>query len=291
MAFDDACIAVVPLPDYPVAYVSTGQSRGERLWEEHIPIHNDGAFDDRSWLDSIASAGEPLAQSVYDLHLIDDALVYVREPCGESDIASKFFLHVFPERRGDLPSDRREAGYDNLDFNFLLHGAPLNGLCAARVPLPEYPIASVRTGQFGERGELWDAAFRLNASASQAAYDAAAARKPDAQSTFDLYLNADDWTLTYVKEPCAESDIERLFFLHVRPERASDLPERRREIGFDNLDFDFRLRGAVFDGKCATVVSLPEYPIADLRTGQWTAGEGEAWAATVQPSRRAASQR
>ena len=288
--FDGECMAVVPLPDYPIAYITTGQSKGDRLWEEHIPIHNDGAFDDRAWLDFVASAGEPVAQSVYDLHLIDDALVYVKEPCDESDIASKFFLHVFPERRGDLSADRREDGYDNLDFNFLLHGAPLDGLCVARVPLPKYPIASVRTGQFGERGELWDAAFRLNVEASRAAYEAAVAREPDAQSVFDLYLNADDRTLTYVKEPCAASDVERLFFLHVRPERASDLPKRRRETGFDNLDFDFRLRGAVFDAQCAAVVSLPEYPIADLRTGQWTSGEGETWSATVQPSRRGASQ-
>ena len=282
---DGQCIAVVPLPDYPIAYVSTGQFKGAHLWEERIPIHKDGAFDDRSWIDSIASSGDPAAQSVYDLYLVDGALVYVKEPCVESDIASKFFLHVFPERAGDLPADQREDGYDNLDFNFLLHGAPINGLCAARVPLPEYPVASVRTGQFNERGEIWSATFRLNAGASRAAYEAAASRQPDAQSAFDLYLNAANRTLTYVKAPCAASDVERPFFLHVRPERTSDLPEGRRAAGFDNFDFDFRLRGAVFDGKCAALVSLPEYPIASLRTGQWVSGEGETWAATVRPSR------
>ena len=289
--FDGQCIAVVPLPDYPIAYVSTGQAKGERLWEERIPIHNDGAFDDRSWLDSVGSSSTPAAQSVYDIHIIDDDLVYVKEPCVESDIASKFFLHVSPDRVGDLPADRREDGYDNLDFDFLLHGAPIDGLCAARVPLPEYSVASVRTGQFNESGVLWSAAFRLNAESSRAAYEAAVSREPDGQSTFDLYVNEADQTLTYVKEPCAASDLEPLFFLHIRPERASDLLERRRAVGFDNLDFDFRLRGAVFDGKCAALVSLPEYPIANLRTGQWVSGEGETWAVTVRPSPSRASQR
>ena len=281
--FDGQCIAVVPLPDYPTAYVSTGQDKGGVYWEERIPIHNDGTFDDRSWIDSIASSSDQATQSVYDLYLVDNDLVYIKEPCVKSDIASKFFLHVFPERAGDLPSDRREDGYDNLDFDFLLHGAPIDGLCAARVPMPEYPVASVRTGQFNENGVLWSVAFRLNAGASRAAYEDASSREPDAQSVFDLYLNEADRTLTYVKEPCAAPDVEPLFFLHVRPERTSDLPARRRAVGFDNLDFDFRLRGAVFDGKCAALVSLPEYPIASLRTGQWVRGEGEKWAASARP--------
>ena len=159
---DGQCMATVPLPDYPIAYVSTGQFKGDHLWEERIPIHNDGVFDDRSWVDSITSSVDPVVQSVYDIYLIDDALVYVKEPCVESDIASKFFLHVFPERAGDLPADRRESGYDNLDFNFLLHGAPLDGLCVARVPLPEYLVASVRTGQFNKDGEIWKAKHSLD---------------------------------------------------------------------------------------------------------------------------------
>ena len=237
----------------------------------------------RSWRDSVASSGEPAVQSVYDLYLTDDALVYVKEPCVESDIASQFFLHVFPERAGDLPADRRENGYENLDFNFLLHGVSLDGLCIARAPLPDRPSAAARTGQFDERGELWSATVLLNTEALRAAYQAAASREPDAESTFNLYLNAADRTLIYVKEPCAASDADAPFFLHARPERTSDLPERRRAVGFDNLDFDFRLRGAVFDGKCAALVSLPEYPIADLRTGQWVPAKGETWSTTVQP--------
>ena len=72
--------------------------------------------------------------------------------------------------------------------------------------------------------------------------------------------------------------------MHVIPERASDLPEARRELGFDNLDFRFFLNGAWFDGKCAARLSLPDYPIASVRTGQFASGVGEVWSAEFLPS-------
>ena len=121
----------------------------------------------------------------------------------------------------------------------------------------------------------------MDPDAYRAAYDSAASREPDARAAFDIYLDKDQRMLTYVKEPCAASDVERPFFLHVAPERTDDLPQDRREFGFDNLDFDFRLRGAVFDGKCAAQVPLPEYAVSSVRTGQWVRGGGELWGAVV----------
>ena len=82
-----------------------------------------------------------------------------------------------------------------------------------------------------------------------------------------------------VKEPCEQEDTNAKFFLHIRPEQVADLPEERRESGFDNLDFDFFSNGALFDGKCAARVPLPEYPIASIRTGQHAGGAGEIWSA------------
>ena len=260
-------------------------------WIATFWIDDESAAPYRAMRDRLRAAA-PAASSFFDIYVDGNSLVYRKEPCAPDDARQTHFLHIHPKPGAEgLPSMVRNVGFLNLDFNFLQAGAGFDGGCMAVVPLPDYPIASVRTGQFNEDGELWSAAFGLNAEAPRTSYEAAVSREPDAQSTFDIYFNADERTLTYVKEPCAAPDIERLFFLHVRPERASDLPERRREVGFDNMDFDFRLRGSVFDGKCAALVSLPEYPIASLRTGQWTSGEGEAWAATVQPSRRGASQR
>ena len=60
-----------------------------------------------------------------------------------------------------MPQERRQFGFDNLDFDFFLRGALFDGKCVATVPLPDYVIASLRTGQFGPQGELWSAEFAV----------------------------------------------------------------------------------------------------------------------------------
>lgn len=238
----------------------------------------------RSRLDSIAAnaSGEPDARAVYDLSIADRALVYLKEPCVYPDVEHQFFLHIFPERVSDLPAWRRRHGYDNLDFPFWSYGIRFDGRCAAQVPLPDYPIAGIRTGQFLRGGgKLWTAAFPFDPGVHRAAYRAVVSREPDARAEFDLHLGEDGRSLIYVKDPCSVSDAGHPFFLHVTPERADDLPEERRELGFENRDFDFRLRGALFNGKCAAQVPLPEYGTASLRTGQWEPGSGEVWSAAI----------
>ncbi len=103
--------------------------------------------------------------------------------------------------------------------------------------------------------------------AGEEAYWSIPAGEPAVRSNFDIYLHEN--TLTYVKEPCARADTEATFFLHLIPIDANDLPDRRRQYGFDNLDFDFDERGVIFDGKCMTRVPLPEYDITRIVTGQY----------------------
>ena len=238
----------------------------------------------RSWVDSVASgaSGEPAARSVYDVSVGNGALLYVKEPCEAADLEREFFLHVFPKDPDDLPERRGESGFDNRDFAFLQWGVLHDGRCAARVPLPAFAVSGIRTGQFGAGdGEQWRVEFPFDREALRAAAVAAASSEPDARAEFDLRLDEAARTLTYVKEPCAAADTERPFFLHVAPERADDLPEGRRGLGFDSRGFDFALNGVVFDGKCVAQVALPEYRIAGVRTGQWVRGEGETWEATI----------
>ena len=285
--FEGKCAAKVPLPAaYPISGIRTGQwtlDDGES-WDAAFPF-DPGAY--RAVYESAASQ-EPNVRAAFDLHLDKDArdLAYLKEPCAPSDVEPRFFLHVTPERASDLPEERKElgVGFDALDFDFRLRGAAFDGKCAARVPLPDYPIRSIRTGQWTPNGgELWDAAFPFDPGAYRAVYESTSSREPDVRAAFDLYLDKDARELTYLKEPCGPPDVEARFFLHVTPERASDLPEERRAlgVGFDALDFDFRLRGAAFDGKCAARVPLPDYPIRSIRTGQWTPNGGELWDAAV----------
>ena len=92
------------------------------------------------------------------------------------------------------------------------------------------------------------------------------------RSDFDVYLSEN--TLTYVKEPCASADTEAMFFLALHPADANDLPDRRRQYGFDNPDFDFDGRGLIFDGRCMARIPLPEYAITRIGAGQYMSVKG-----------------
>ena len=75
------------------------------------------------------------------------------------------------------------------------------------------------------------------------------------------------------------------FFLHVVPADLDDLPDARREYGFDNIDFRFDVRGVQFEGKCAASVGLPQYAIARITTGQYD-GAGRTWEVEFAPDAR-----
>ncbi len=120
-----------------------------------------------SWLtdyESIAS-GEPAARSVFDVYTGENTVAYLKSPCSAADVQARFFLHVVPENVEDLPAHRQQYGFDNLDFHYGGNAAlAFGGQCIAERPLPDYPIARIRTGQFtpGE-GRIWEAEFPVGA--------------------------------------------------------------------------------------------------------------------------------
>ena len=115
-----------------------------------------------SWRAALASARgvEPLARPAFTLHLLERTLAYARDPCSAADVERGFFLHVTPADEDDLPRGRGEHGFDNLDFPFARWGVRFDGACLAIVPLPDYAIAAIRTGQWSRHGgESWSATF------------------------------------------------------------------------------------------------------------------------------------
>ena len=280
--FDDKCILSRSLPDYPIARISTGQQvKGELIWRRDIDLATHAAA--QAVYDSIAAGdyGAPVAQSHFDVYLRGNTLAYLKEPCAPGDTDANFFLHITPANLAALPADRRENGFANLDFRFADHGAYAADKCVAERELPAYPIARIRTGQKTGAGNYdgWRADIDLTArAAAQAAYDSIAAGDygaPAAQSRFDLYLSGN--TLAYLKEPCADSDANARFFLHIIPADVADLPADRRERGFANLDFHFANHGARIGDKCVAERKLPGYAIERIRTGQFVSGEGAIW--------------
>ena len=219
------------------------------------------------------AVGAPAASAEFDVYLRKGKLSYVKEPCVADDTRDPFFLHLLPADENDLPEWRRPYGFENKDFDFGKHGGVFDGKCLATVPLPEYDIDGVRTGQYvpGE-GESWRVAFGV---VSDREYTLIVAGAPAASAEFDVYLH--EGKLSYVKEPCVKGDTQAPFFLHLLPADANDLPEWSKPYGFENRDFDFGEHGAVFDGKCLATVPLPEYDIDGFRTGQYVPGEEPSW--------------
>ena len=99
-------------------------------------------------------------------------------------------------------------------------------------------------------------------------------RKPLIRSTFDIYLRED--MLFYFREPCDAEDRSATLFLHVLPVDVDDLPDRRRRYGFDGSNFDFNSYGMRSAEQCVALLELPDYPIARIRTGQFS-DEGTVW--------------
>ncbi len=110
---------------------------------------------------------DPEARSIFDIYLEDNRLIYIKKQCVLSDTENRnrFFLHVIPAHTDDLPSFRKQYGFDNLDFSIsrrkgtIFDGAMFDKMCIATVELPGYPIDMIRTGQFNADGQIWKAEF------------------------------------------------------------------------------------------------------------------------------------
>ena len=159
---DDACLAIVPHAGGDLRRIATGQfiSGGPRTWQAELwPAK----WRSESLLESIAAGrrGPPTAQSTFDFYFIESALVFHRAPCSASDVEAQFFLHFYPEDAADLPMERRNYGFENRDFDFSDHGDLVAEVCLARVPLPDYAVSRIRTGQFRPGGAaLWSVEVR-----------------------------------------------------------------------------------------------------------------------------------
>ena len=277
-----ACAVSIPLPEYPIAALRTGQhipGQGP-LWTVELILPADPGQLRADY--AALAAAEPVVRGYFDLYAPDNRLLYLRETCAAADTAANFFLHIVPENPTDLPADRQAAGFAHQDFDFDRQGGHFDGKCLAAVPLPDYPIAALRTGQhIPGQGDLWSVELVAAPDPEQLRADYAAfpAMQPAARDYFDLYWR--DGRLLYFRESCAAADTAANFFLHIVPADVADLPADRRDAGFAHAGFAFVRQGGHFDGKCLAAVELPDYPIKEMRTGQYVPGQGDLWSATI----------
>ena len=236
--------------------------------------------------------GDPILRvGGFNVHVRDKSLIFVAERCGpeERDLRVRF-SPANPDTNAETEGRA-----------FLRRYGPA---CGAVVGLPGWPVHGARFGEAPSDGDGWavevlfDEARRfaglshppgcafawgeagracprnLGAAALREAYQRTRTAAPVARSHFDVFVD-DEWII-HVREPCVLSDIGPRFWLHLVPRDPSDLP--RKTAAFDNRDFTFGERGALFDGKCVAAWRLP-YPVREVRTGQFTAAE-EIWRAS-----------
>ena len=227
----------------------------------------------------------------FAVYLWDNRLIYYKERCTVTETRSNFRLHLTPVDIADLPPRRQEAGFANMDFSFQNYGLRLGMACIAGRELPDYPIQSIRAGQYPPDREsgrvagresnpelLWESRlipYRVTA-ADYAAIQAGEWGPPLARSFFALYRRGN--TLAYVKEPCAPADTAAGFFLHLTPRNSSDLPPQRRKHGFVSLDFAFADYGLQVGAACLAARQLPEYAARSaISAGQFHPDKGDLW--------------
>ena len=61
--------------------------------------------------------GDRLSDSDFDIYLDENRrrLIYIKQPCSDEDAQARIFLHIIAADARDLPSHRRQHGFDNLD--------------------------------------------------------------------------------------------------------------------------------------------------------------------------------
>ena len=103
--------------------------------------------------ESMTAQGELIIRSTYDVYLDGRTLTYAKTPCTQDDAAKRFILHVIPVDKSVIGGNEHAS----LDFIFVegLNWKVGEGCIVSQV-LPDYPIASIRTGQYNESGTAHD---------------------------------------------------------------------------------------------------------------------------------------
>ena len=281
---DGRCLVVIQLPDYAQGDLILTQRRLGNFRPRGLPVWAELYSLSRPGLGELLAEyrrERPAAAGTFEVFLDQAAgrnrLLYAKKNCAQAEYETRVTLHIYPVDLADLPAGRRASGFDNRDFLPDFYGGRPGGDCIAIVPLPDYPIAAIRTGQ----ANRWEVNLYPPADADylRAVYAALAEWRPAVRGVFDLYLQ--DSRLVYLRETCAAIDTAAAFFLHIIPVDLADLPAERRPAGFANSDFVFERWGGHFDGKCVAAVRLPDYPIKEIRAGQHIPGQGELWAAEL----------
>jgi hypothetical protein len=204
---------------------------------------------------------ELIGQFKYDVHLIDgNIIVFTRSPCTSDEKDSSFIVQVFPT--AELGAGR----VSNRDFDYRQgYGVEAGDACVTSRSIPDVDFERIRFGQYNPNrtGHSWlgnhftrDYQVRLLAQAGE----------PIIRDVFDVYVIKKE--LIYSRRSCGPEDSSAQFFLRATPVHVSALDEDRRDLGFQELLFQFDESGGRIGDDCIAVFELPPYEVWSIQTGQ-----------------------
>ena len=123
-------------------------------------VRADSTWPISTW--GVEGVGEQVVRAGWDVYRNGRTLTYRKQPCAPADVHTNFVLQVIPDDPADLTADRQPSGFDNLDFNFRIHGGVrLDDQCVVTAQLPAYPIGRIYIGRWidGNSRMLWEAEF------------------------------------------------------------------------------------------------------------------------------------
>ena len=225
---------------------------------------------DRSTTDALSS------QFIVDYfyHISSDLMA---QTAGAYPSGELYFAHEIPSVvwHSAVPASGRARvirNGDDISSETTVDFAVLTGADASRAHVGRFPNAHVHSHTlYGSQVAAIVPSWFANAR------EAALAGEPLVRSAFAIYRAERE--LTYLRDGCSRDEAAARFLLHVFPVRNADLPGYRQRHGFDNLDFPL---GARIDGNCVATALLPDYPIARIRTGQFT-GDDIRWQVEFAP--------
>ena len=253
-------------------------SLGARFHNQYVTYEHPGWL---RWLPRNAAEetrtldrGEQIIRSVYNVHVRKNRLVYIREQCSESEESSRFLLHTFPLN----PDDRPGRLHDTLDFDFVEFGWHAENQCLAIRDLPSYDIGRIRTGQtnISRTSHDWISSYYTEPYKDRLLEEAG---EPLLRAGYAVYRH--EHTLLFVKDSCSQADANARFLLHVVPVELRDLWNKSDQASFDVLDFSLSDFGDRNGERCYAIREIPEYPIKEIRAGQYNADGSLLWEGTV----------
>ena len=231
-------------------------------------------MEESRFINKIESS-EPIVRSEFDLYLVDDQLVYVKDRCAAREVEGRFYLDAQPRSVDDLSGDHWRRGYERLDFIFAsryysYQHAIRSEKCVLIRPLPSYEVSCIQASQGHWRAEHCLDGFKRR---QQQVLTAIEATSPIIRSGFEVYRIGDE--LIYLKDQCTKENRAAKFFLHVRPLDEAHLRDLSPGRDFVNLDFLFypTYEDASRPQRCIAARSFPEYEVASIWTGQFVGGE------------------